>query len=59
MDRLKQIEKNINKAGIFELLEYLKELAVLENKEEVIEKEEIRVVGLIERVQEKIVFSCV
>lgn len=54
MDRLKQIEGNVDKVEVFELLEFLKELAVLENDEKTMRESELMVVGLIERVQERI-----
>ena len=57
MDKLKYIEQNVDKAEIFELLEFLKYLAILENDSIMMAKYEIMIVGLIERVQERIVLK--
>lgn len=57
MSRLEFIETRVEKANIFELFSYLKELAVLENDEKFLLSNEVMVEGLIERVQEQIIFS--
>lgn len=57
MDKLKYVEQNVDKAEIFELLEFLKYLAILESDSIMMAKYEIMIVGLIERVQERIVLK--
>lgn len=57
MDKLKYIEQNVEVAEIFELLEFLKYLAVLEQNKVIMTEYEIMIVGLIERVQERIVLK--
>ena len=57
MDRLQNIESRIEEANIFILLEYLKELAVYENDSRMMRDNEVFIVGLIERVQERIVLG--
>lgn len=57
MGDLRDIEKRVENGDIFQLLNDLKTLAVLENTPEAMANYEILIIGLIERIQERIVLK--